>query len=69
MKGEEKMRNEELYKKIEETIKTPRGRFRLSSKSYKELKEEGWGLHHSHKIEGKEYYIMAKDNKAVACLS
>lgn len=54
--------------KDEEMIKTPRGRFRLSSKSYKELKEEGWGLHHSHKIEGKEYYIMAKDNKAIACL-
>lgn len=52
----------------EEMIKTPRGQFRLSSKSYKELKEEGWSLHHSHKINGKEYYIMGKDNKAIACL-
>lgn len=54
--------------KDEEMIKTPRGQFRLSSKSYKELKEEGWSLHHSHKIDGKEYYIMGKDNKAIACL-
>lgn len=54
--------------KDEEMIKTPRGQFRLSSKSYEELKKEGWGLHHSHKINGKEYYIMGKDNRAIACL-
>lgn len=49
-------------------IKTPRGQFTLSTKSYEELRNEGWGMHHTHEENGITYYIVGKDNRAVACV-
>jgi len=60
--------NSLLVKDSKKYIKTPRGQFTLSTKSYEELRNEGWGMHHTHEENGVMYYIVGKDNRAVACV-
>lgn len=60
--------NETIHDSIkDEYIKTPRGQFKLSEKNRKQLESEGYGYHHQINKDGKIYYIMTKNNEAVAC--
>lgn len=51
----------------DEKISGPRGTFTISEKSKKELEAKGYGYHHSFEKNGKTYYVMTKNNSAVAC--
>lgn len=58
----------EKFEVKDEYIKGPRGEFKLSEKTKKELESEGYGLHHTFEKDGKRYYVMTKNNNAVACI-
>lgn len=51
----------------DEKISGPRGTFEISTKSRKELEQEGYGYHHEFEKDGEKFYVLTKNNTAVAC--